>query len=93
MIACKLNPGNPHAEEAVPVHVQLDELCRNDPLFKKQLTYLADLDAKKKKKNQKEKHREEKKSKMVTPPDPFKDFEAFLKKLYNIRQSSKVLFG
>lgn len=92
-IARKLYPGDPLAEEAAIVHVQLDWLCSSDPFFKKQLEFFADLDARKRRKARKSVGRKTKPktSKKTAYVDPLKDFGEFLKKLAEIRRLSKML--
>jgi hypothetical protein len=99
MIARKLYPGDPRAEEAALVHVQLDVLCSSDPIFKKQLEFFADLAAEKRRNAGSSRRRSPGKKKRKTQKkrethaDPLEDIEAFLKKLYEIRQMSKMLFS
>jgi len=95
MIARKLYPGDPLAEKAALVHVQLDWLCSSDPLFKKQLEFLADLDARQRRKARKRGSgkKQTKSSKKTGDVDPLKDFARFVKKLEEIRRLSKILFS
>ena len=95
MIARKLYPGDPLAEEAALVHVELDWLCSSDPLFKKQLEFFAGLDARQRRKARKggSGRKKTKSSKKTGDVDPLKDFAKFVKKLEEIRRLSKMIFG
>jgi hypothetical protein len=93
MIARELYPGDPHAEEAALVHVQLDMLCSNDPFFKKQLYYFADVDARKRSRARKENARLKKRKKPKKREaynDPLKDFQKLLKKLMEIKRLANM---
>ena len=50
IIARGLYPGDQEAETAALVHCHIDVMCSEDPFFKKQLEFLADLDAKNRRK-------------------------------------------
>jgi len=93
-IARKLYPGDPQAEAAALVHVQIDGLCSSDPLFKKQLEFFADVDARKRRQARKEnaglkKRKAPKKREAYN--DPLDDFEKLLKKLVEIKRLAKML--
>ena len=92
-IARQLYPNDPLAEQAAIVHCQLDTLCTADPLFKKQLDFLANLDARKRREAKKTgaQRKKTKSSKKTLCRDPFEDFDAFLKKAQEIQQMSKML--
>jgi hypothetical protein len=94
LIARKLFPGDPRAEEAALVHVQIDRLCSSDPFFKKQLEFFADRDARERRKARKGSsgRKKTKSAKKAMYVDPLKDFGEFLKKLDEVWRLSKMLF-
>jgi hypothetical protein len=90
VIAQRLYPGDPMAEEAALVHVQIDSLCSSDPFFKRQLEFFAEQEAKERRSSRKKKAKSRKR---MGPPDPLDEFMAFLEKLEEIRRLSRIVFG
>ena len=92
-IARQLYPNDPQAEQAAIVHCQLDTLCTDNPLFKKQLDFLAKRDARKRREAKKTRSQKKKtkRSKKTQYRDPFEDFNEFLKKAIEIQQLSKMM--
>ena len=88
-IAQSLYPGDPRAKESALVHVQIDLICSSNPLFKMQLEYFAEQDAKKRSSRKKK----AKPRKTTALPDPLEEFKAFLEKLQEIRRLSRSVFG
>jgi len=92
-IAQKLYPNDPRAQEAALVHVQLDMLCSSNPMFKQQLQWFAEQDAKERKRLRKRNA----KKKSVKPrnkrgsPDELERFNEFLEKLAEIRRLAKLI--
>lgn len=48
-IAQTAHPGDPNAAWAALLHLELDDICSRDPIFKKQLEFYAQLEAKSRK--------------------------------------------
>jgi len=89
-IAQKLYPDDPRAEESALVHVEIDLLCSSNALFKMQLEYFVEQDAKKRRSSRKKKAKSRRRK---APPDPTEEFKAFLEKLQEIRRLSRIVFG
>jgi len=94
LIARDLYPGDPQAEEAAIVHCQIDMLCSNDPIFKKQLEILADLETAQRRKAKAAKGSRKRKAKSQRKPkhaDALEDFDQFMRKIVEIKRLSKML--
>ena len=83
-IATKEYPGDPNAISSGLQHLQVDEACTRNPMYRKQLEFLADQDVKKRKKNRK------RKSKRPIPKDVKKDME-FFSKILEIQKLDKAM--
>ena len=68
-------PQDPNARSAAILHLQVDALCSSDPVFKKQLEFFAEMDAKKRKRVKKMKRTSKKNEEFLLSPQ-----EAQLKK-------------
>jgi hypothetical protein len=89
-IAQWLYPGDPRAKESALVHVQIDSLCSTNPIFKMQLEYFAEQDARKRRSSRKKKAKSRKRK---VPADPLEEFTAFLEKMKEIRRLARIVFG
>jgi len=81
IIAERCYPGDPNAIEAAYLHILLDQLCSENPEYKKSLEKLALLDKRKRRSR-------EKKTKL--PPEQ-EQFLNDLKKLAELRKLGKLL--
>ena len=73
------------------VHVELDKLCSADPVFKKQLEWLADRDTEQRKRLKRKKGKSNKNENPYA--DDFKKFEDSLRKMVEIQRLVRLLYS
>jgi hypothetical protein len=88
-VAKKVCPGDPVAVEVAAAHVLLDETCSNNFVLKKQLEFLADLDAKGRKRSGKKKRKSKKKKTPRMPSE--KGVEKMMKQMLLVQQLDKLI--
>ena len=91
-VAKKVCPGDPTAEEAAIVHIQLDELCTNDRDFHQFLKKLAALDAQQRKRAKTRKSKGKKNGAPPTP-DSFRQIEKTVKQLLKIQELARRILS
>jgi hypothetical protein len=89
-IARKLYPGDPRAEEAALVHIQLDMHCSSNRFFAQWLEIWAEKDARERKSARKKKAKPKKRR---VSSDPVEEFRVFLEKMQEIRLWARIALG
>jgi len=100
-IAQEYYPNDPNAALSASHHIFIDQLCSNDPVFKAQLEFLADKDARERARIRKEKRNGKKKRKRSNATskkkrkrrskDPVKEFADLLEKMKMLQYMAREL--